>query len=113
MQKDDALNAAMGKRIKEIRTKRNLSQDTLAEMIEVCNGAHLSNIERGLYGVSVPKLVLLCKALDVSADYLLFGVSANDLETEIHNSLNKLNPKQRKYLMEIVKAYIKSCGIEE
>ncbi len=45
MEKDDILNAALGKRIKEIRQKRNLSQDSFAEMIDVCNGTHVSNID--------------------------------------------------------------------
>lgn len=110
MKKDDVLNAAMGKRIKEVRLKRNLSQDTLAEIIGVCNGAHMSNIERGMYGVSVPKLAALCRALDISADYLLFGISGENAETEFHSALQTLNAKQAECLIDIVRAYVSACN---
>lgn len=112
MEKDDILNAALGKRIKEIRQKRNLSQDSFAEMIDVCNGTHVSNIERGLYGLSLPRLVQVCKALHVNADYLLFGTSSNDIETALHAAIEQLNGTQKDYLIEIIRTYCKACGVE-
>ncbi len=113
MQKDNALNSAIGKRIKEMRLKRNLSQDKLAEMIDVCNGAHISNIERGLYGISVPKLAAVCKALDVSADYLLFGFSPDNASEDFNKYINQLTAEQAVCLNDIIKAYVKSCGVLE
>ncbi|MBQ2967948.1 MAG: helix-turn-helix transcriptional regulator [Clostridia bacterium] len=111
MQKDDALNIALGARIKEIRTQKDISQEKLAEMIGVCNGTHLSNVERGYCGLSIPKLVNVCEALDVSADHLLFGTTVHDVETVLHESLNQLTRKQADCLMDIIRAYIKSCDI--
>lgn len=113
MQKDDKLNIAIGARIKEIRTKKNISQEKLAELIGVCNGTHLSNIERGYCGISIPKLVYICQALNVSADYLLFGTSSIDVETSLHKYIQQLTNKQAGYLMEIITAYIKSCEIDK
>ncbi len=112
MQKDQILNAAFGERVKEIRLKRNISQEGLAELIDVCNGAHISNIERGLYGVSLPRLVAICKALHVSADYLLFGVSPDTVETEFHDAFGKLSPEQAAGLSDILHAYFRACGVE-
>lgn len=112
MKKDDVLNAALGKRIKEIRQKRNLSQESLAEMIGVCNGTHLLNIERGLYGLSLPRLVQVCKALNVSADYMLFGTSANDAETAFHTAIEQLNGTQKDCFIEIIRTYCKACGVQ-
>ncbi len=111
MQKYDELNAEIGARIKEIRLKRNISQDVLAEKIGVCNGAHLSNIERGYSGISIKKLISICEALNIEADYILFGVSSNNVETSLHHYLKQLTKEQSIYLLDIIKAYVKSCGI--
>ncbi|MCI8510143.1 MAG: helix-turn-helix transcriptional regulator [Clostridia bacterium] len=113
MQKCNPLYKSIGTRIKEIRLKRNISQEKFAEKINVSNGTHVSNIERGCSGISVPKLREICKALDINADYLLFGTSPNDVETALHYYLKQLTNEQSSHLMEIIKAYIKSCGIDE
>lgn len=111
MQEFNLLNAEIGARIKEIRLKRNISQDVLAEKIGVCNGAHLSNIERGYCGISIKKLISICEALNIEADYILFGVSSNNVETSLHHYLKQLTKEQSIYLLDIIKAYVKSCGI--
>lgn len=112
MQKDDVLNKAIGLRIKEIRTQKNISQEKLAELIGVCNGTHLSNIERGYCGISLPKLVRICKVLNIESDYLLFGGSTSKIETAIHNSLSQLSKRQSKCLLAIINAYLESCDTD-
>lgn len=47
MQKYDELNAEIGARIKESRLNISVSQDVLADKINVCNGTQVSNIEHG------------------------------------------------------------------
>ena len=59
-----------GTRIKEVREDRKLTQEQLAEMLNVTT-KHLSKIETGLRGPSVQLLISLAEKLDVSADYLL------------------------------------------
>ena len=113
MQKYNSLNAEIGGRIKKVRLKRNISQDELAEKINICNGAQISNIERGYSGISITKLISICKALDVRADYLLFGISSNDIETSLHHYLQQLTNEQSTNLMNIIKLFINSCGIED
>lgn len=81
-------------------------------MIGVCNGTHLSNVERGYCGISMPKLVSLCEELNISSDCLLFGTTSSDIETALHQSIKHLSHKQSGYLMEIINAYIKSCDID-
>ena len=107
------LNQSIGARIKDVRRKRNISQEDFAEKIGVCSGTHVSNIERGRSGISVSKLMNICKVLDVRADYLLFGTSPNNVETSLHYYLKQLTNEQAFYLMELIKVYVKSCGIEE
>lgn len=112
MKKYDPLNAAIGKRIKEIRSKRSITQTKLAEMLNFSDKNHISNIERGYSGISVPKLMDLCKILNIDADYILFGVSKNNVETTLHKYLQQLTNEQVAYLMDIINTYIKSCGID-
>lgn len=61
---------AIGKRIKIARIKVDLTQEKLAEMIEL-SPTHLSNIETGTTRVSLSTIVSLANALSVSVDDLL------------------------------------------
>lgn len=60
----------IGKRIKIARIKVDLTQEKLAEMIEL-SPTHLSNIETGTTRVSLSTIVSLANALSVSVDDLL------------------------------------------
>lgn len=99
---------ALGKRIKEARKNLKLTQEALAEKAKISN-VYLGEIERGTKIPSVPVLVDLIEALEVSADYLLLDSlnSANVIvNNEITEKLSKLTPKQRKTALDILNAYI-------
>ena len=61
---------AIGKWIKIARIKADLTQEKLAETIEL-SPTHLSNIETGTTRVSLTTIVSLANALSVSVDDLL------------------------------------------
>lgn len=61
---------AIGKRIKIARIKADLTQERLAEMVEI-SPTHLSNIETGTTRVSLTAIVSLANALSVTVDDLL------------------------------------------
>jgi len=61
---------AIGKRIKIARIKSDLTQDHLAESINL-SPSHLSNIETGTTKVSLVTIVKLANALFVTTDDLL------------------------------------------
>ena len=105
-------HAATGRRIKEIRLKRNMTQEVFAEKAGICNGQQVSNIERGVSGISVDKLKDICRVLEIESDYLLFGVTSDNAETQINKYLKQMNDEQISYVMEFIKLYAKSCGIE-
>lgn len=113
MNKFDKNNAEIGERIKEIRLKRNMTQEALSEKASVCNPQQISNIERGLSGMSIAKFKDICRALDIDADYILFGVSTHNVETILNKYIKKMTNKQVENLVEMVKAYARTCGIEE
>lgn len=98
-------------RIKTSRKNKGYTQEYLAEKLNVST-QHISDIERGLNGVSVPALMDLCNALDVSADYILFGTAANHYDNPIILLLEKLTSHQRMYAEKILQVYVNSCGVE-
>ncbi|MEI3521810.1 MAG: helix-turn-helix transcriptional regulator [Anaerosacchariphilus sp.] len=61
---------AIGKRIKIARIKADLTQERLAEAVEI-SPTHMSNIETGTTRVSLTAIVNLANALSVTVDDLL------------------------------------------
>ena len=61
---------AIGKRIKIARIKADLTQERLAELIDI-SPTHLSNIETGTTRVSLNTIISIANALSVTGDDLL------------------------------------------
>lgn len=62
--------AEICKRVRIRRKALGITQEKLAEMVDVST-SFIGHIERGTRKLSVETLYDLCKALDVSADYLM------------------------------------------
>lgn len=62
----------VGERIRSLRKQKKLTQPQLAELINK-KISTISAYENGVFDPSIPTIFELCKAFDVSADYLLFG----------------------------------------
>ena len=61
-----------GKRLKELRMNRSLTQEKLAEDLNI-SWEHLGRIERGDKSLSIDLLIVISDYFDVSTDYLLTG----------------------------------------
>ncbi|MBQ6699756.1 MAG: helix-turn-helix domain-containing protein [Oscillospiraceae bacterium] len=61
---------AIGKRIKIARIKADMTQEMLAEKIEL-SPTHLSNIETGTTRVSLATIVSIANGLDITVDDIL------------------------------------------
>lgn len=72
--------AGLGIRIKELRLKRGLTQENLAEMVG-CNVSHISNIENNYTKLSLNVLFAIANALNTSIDYLLAEQYMDELST--------------------------------
>lgn len=96
----------IGLRIKQARKNKGYTQEYVAERLNV-SCQHISDIERGFNGMSIPALMDFCRLLEVDADYILFGSSqGNNPLDELWFSLT---PQQRTHAEEILRAYVKSC----
>ncbi len=71
---------------------------------------NFSQLERGMTGISVSSLICLCRCLDVSADYLLFGSSAANQNSAIDILLSKLTPSEQLYAEKLLQVFIESCN---
>lgn len=60
----------LGKRIKEQRLKKHLTQEKLGEIVNVAT-SNISHIERATTQVSLPSLVKIANALDTTLDWLV------------------------------------------
>jgi len=72
---DSRLLADMGLRVSQRRKAMHLTQEQVAEMMDV-SVQMVSNLELGKKAIRPENLVKICKILDVSADYILTGRSS-------------------------------------
>jgi len=71
LEEDGIDYAAIGKRIRSARKKAKLTQEQLAEAIDV-TPQHVSAIETGKTKLSLPTLIRISKAVNVSLDFLVY-----------------------------------------
>ena len=62
----------IGKRIRDRRRSRHISQEQLAELIDRST-VFVSNLENGKKGASLESIVSICIVLDLSIDELIIG----------------------------------------
>ena len=93
----------IGKRLKEARLNKNLTQDKLAEELNV-SVAYLSRIETGNAKINLKRLEEICKILDVSNVEILSGTSADDknyLDSDFGEILKNCSPEKQKLIYKI------------
>ena len=103
------LKQQIGARIKEIRTKRGITQDQLSELMEI-NPKYLSSIERGKENPTLNTLTNLARSLDVNLDEI-FSFSEiedpNERKTLIMALLDEANDEQLKLAYKILSVIIR------
>ena len=93
----------IGKRLKKARTDKNLTQENLAEKLDV-SIAFLSRIERGSSHISLKRLSQICDILGVSEGSILNGTSSrasNYLSPEFSEILKDIEPDKQKLIYKI------------
>lgn len=95
---------AIGQRIRKYRRALNLSQETLAEKINISK-THMSHIETGNTKMSLQVLASIAVALNVSADSILFEKKRESKTTatgEIDCELGDCSLTELKIIKDIV-----------
>lgn len=70
----NVLYQEIGGRIQELRRLHHLTQEDLAEKLDV-SVKHISSVERGTSSLSLEKLIQVSVLLDCTIDYLVLGRS--------------------------------------
>ena len=97
---------AIGSKIKEARARAHLTQEELAEIIDI-RPTHLSVIERGVKTPKLDTFVKFVKALNLSADALLLdGMDqVNDsIVAELSVRLGRLTDENQNRILNALRA---------
>ena len=101
---------AIGRRIKAAREKKQLTQEQLAELVDLST-MHVSVIERGVKLPKLETLINIANVLDVSADVLLQDVINNRAEifsSEASALINKLPQEDQRRVLAALRSFIES-----
>lgn len=93
----------LGTRIKQCRKSKKMTQEKLAESINV-SPHYIYEIEKGIKSMSLPILADIATTLNVSTDYLLFGThnTENIPLDNLNLIIQTLSPQKRDNLADIL-----------
>ena len=101
----------IGKRIRKRRNLRGITQEQLADYLEV-NPSHISNIERGVSHPSLNALVLIANCLECSMDNFISGeytftdnkniLNEDSLYNQISEKLSGCDPEKWEKILQII-----------
>ena len=98
----------IGKRLKHAREKQGLTQEKLAEQLEVSN-AYISKMERGKTPINLHRLSELCLILEESTEYILSGTNSatgDYLRSEIITMLEGCSADKIKLISQVIKPIV-------
>lgn len=103
-EKEKILRKNIGKKIKLARSKTNYTQEDLAEKISL-SPRYISQLERGIAFGSASTIVGLCKALNISSDFLfndLIETNSKELDNFIDNNFLKNYSQLNEYNKKVI-----------
>ncbi len=101
---------AIGRRIKAAREKKRLTQEQLAELVDL-SPMHVSVIERGVKLPKLETLINIANALDVSADVLLQDVVNNQTKlwaSEASSLIGQLPREDQRRILAALRSFVES-----
>lgn len=94
----------IGKRIKHRREVSGLSQEQLAEKLDISTN-HISSMECGKILLMTKCLIALCDILGGTPDYYLVGEITSEAD-DITTLVKQLSPTEQKMLCHLLSAYL-------
>lgn len=96
----------IGERIKRARKARGMTQEMLAEKINVSIG-YISQVERGITKISLDLLGAIASALECDVAYLVSESAVNSseyMESELISEIRRLDSKKRKFILDMIRS---------
>jgi len=106
------LNIEIGKRLRERREYLNITREKLCESVDI-SPQFLSEVERGVKGLSVDKFSALCEGLGLSADYVLRGRENPADVSPIIAMLSTLDQSYIPLAEEMLKTFFKTVAMKK
>lgn len=100
-----SLNSSIGNKIALLRKKNGLTQEQLAEKLDI-SIKHCSSVERGLSCLSLEKLVQVCNIFDVSLDYLV-REQTQDYDSSIPQSVISILSSKNENEIQLFQEYLR------
>ena len=97
----EILYPLMGRNIKRLRRQNKMTQEQLAEMMNV-SIQMVSNLERGNKAIRIDNLINLSQILDISTDYILTGKETTDDIQALTARIAQLPDRDRKMVEMLV-----------
>ena len=101
---------AIGRRIKAARERKGLTQEELAEEVDL-SPMHVSVIERGVKLPKLETLINIANALDVSADVLLQDVVNNQTKlcaSEASELFLRLRREDQRRALAVLRSFVET-----
>jgi transcriptional regulator with XRE-family HTH domain len=98
----------IGKKLRETRISKGLTQEYIAEKADV-NTSHISNIENNRVKISLQTLVNVCNTMDVTVDYILADQytatsrTPDALDHELLHQLHSCSPHTKECVLDLIK----------
>lgn len=95
----------IGQRIRKYRKAHGLSQEQLAEQINIST-THMSHIETGNTKLSLPVFVKIAEVLEIQTDDLLYDKNESNSRSldELMQILNQCSAKEARIITDIAKS---------
>lgn len=95
----------VGERIKRVRKSRGMTQEIMAEKLNVSIG-YVSQVERGITKISLDLLGAISSILNYNIAGFISECAVNSkeyMESELINEIRRLDQKKKKFILEVIK----------
>lgn len=101
MREKKAINIQIGNEIRIARERAGLTQEQFGEIVSL-GTKNVSDIERGVAGITMSTLKRICEKLSISSDLIIFGNQEKNDTAYLVDRLERLPPEQFKAVKEFL-----------
>ena len=105
MREKKEINIQIGEQIRLARVRAKMTQEQFAERIDV-SPQYVSDLERGVVGISIPTLKRACVVLGATSDQLLFGEISNKRTIALETICTNLSDDELAILLDMVNGFV-------
>ena len=96
---------SIGQRVSVRRQELKLTQEQLADQMDV-SLQMISNLEQGRKAIRPENLIKLCRALNISSDYILTGQRSGIENTELTRKFALLTEKHQRIISQLIDSLV-------